>query len=151
LISEPLEVEHRKSLSLPLGERLDRSTNRRIPARLGNPFERVIRRIGEALDERGQDVPLLIRSAAGVARSSPLTGSQRVESDVAGDPDDPRAQGFAFAETFVPLESPAEGLICTVFHVGVVDPLANDACHDGANERPERGRFARETIVFSLI
>jgi hypothetical protein len=66
-------------------------------------------------------------------------------------PDDPRAQRLPFAKTFVPLEGPAKGLICTVFHIGVVDRLADDARNDGPNERPKRGGFACETIVFSLI
>jgi hypothetical protein len=144
-------VEHRKGFPLPLGERLDRCTNSRISARLGNPLERVVRRIGEPLDERSEDVPFFVRPTAGIARSRSLARAQRVEGDVTGDPDHPRAERFAFAKTLVPLQGAAKGLICTVFDVWVVDRFAHDARHDGSNERPERSGFAGETIVFSLI
>ncbi len=144
LVAEPLEVEHRKRFPLPVRERLDRRTNGRIPARFGNSLERVIRRIGQALDERGKQVPLLVGSVTGVPRPRPLSCTQRVERDVAGDPDHPGAHRFAFTEALVPLDRAAEGLICTVLHVRMIDPFADDARDDGAHERPERSLSARK-------
>ncbi len=67
------------------------------------------------------------------------------------DPDDPGADGLAFAQALLPFDRAAEGLICTVLDVRMVHRLANDARHDGADERPERGRVTRESIVFSMF
>ena len=70
---------------------------------------------------------------------------------MARDSDDPRANGFPFPEALLPFDRAAEGLICAVFDVGMIDRLSDDARHDGAHERPWRGRIAPESVVFSMF
>jgi hypothetical protein len=99
----------------------------------------------------GVDACTVAAPDAITAFAVPNPCTQRVECDVPRNPDHPRTHRFAFAEALVPLDCAAEGLICTVLHVRVIDPFADDARHDGAHERPERGGVARKSVFFSLI
>jgi hypothetical protein len=114
---------------------------------------RIVRRVRQTLDKRGQKVPVLARvtTSTFAARSRPLAAAQRVEGYVASDPDDPRADGLALAQALGALDGPLQGLICTVLDVRVARRLPHDVGDDRPHERPERGRFPRKSVFFSLF
>ena len=69
----------------------------RVPTGLGDPLERVVARVGDALDQRRQDLTLITPIVACIAGPRTLSPTQCVERYVTRNAHDPRTDGFAFA------------------------------------------------------
>ena len=69
LVFEPLEVKDRQRHPLPAQEPLDRRADRLVAARFGHALERVVGRVGQSLDERGDHLPFLGRPRPSASRA----------------------------------------------------------------------------------